>query len=513
MMHVFRRLMARAQAVPAHVWLGIVMALMVMLPAVADARVGGGQSYSGGGSSGRSSGGGSSGGGDLTGIVLWLLIEHPAVGIPVLLVVVGVVVVKQYSESSGGFAPMSRKAPGVVRRDAPKPRADEGITSLKKRDPGFSEVLLIDLFQLIYTRGRRLAPSRDHGPLRAWFTSRGLEQLAKGRPLKSLEDVIFGSVRPVEVRQASGMDRVTIEVDTNLRGATPTGDDVHVLRRERWVLVRTAGTVSPGPERMRTLSCVACGSAEEPDPTGICRNCGEVRVGPGSGQWAVDEVTIVEDRVLRTVEVHPGGGVEPGYHHPDVVDRELALHRREFTTRHPDHSWPAFEQRVTKVFVGLQQAWSDQRFQRARAWQTDNLFQVHRFWLERYKKDGLVNKLDDITVQCVRVVRVDRDAWYESVVVRVFASVRDWTERIDTGEVLGGSRTEPRVFSEYWTFVRAIGAESRAASHDLESCPSCGAPLDKLSMAGICGYCEAKITTGTFDWVLSRIEQDEAYKG
>jgi hypothetical protein len=44
-------------------------------------------------------------------------------------------------------------------------------------------------------------------------------------------------------------------------------------------------------------------------------------------------------------------------------------------------------------------------------------------------------------------------------------------------------------------------------------CPSCGAPLDNVNAAGICGYCDGKITSGRFDWVLSRIEQAEAYQG
>jgi len=30
---------------------------------------------------------------------------------------------------------------------------------------------------------------------------------------------------------------------------------------------------------------------------------------------------------------------------------------------------------------------------------------------------------------------------------------------------------------------------------------------------GTCTYCQAKVTTGEFDWVLSRIEQDEVYVG
>ena len=32
-------------------------------------------------------------------------------------------------------------------------------------------------------------------------------------------------------------------------------------------------------------------------------------------------------------------------------------------------------------------------------------------------------------------------------------------------------------------------------------------------MAGSCTHCNAKVTSGEFDWVLSRIEQDEAYSG
>jgi hypothetical protein len=33
----------------------------------------------------------------------------------------------------------------------------------------------------------------------------------------------------------------------------------------------------------------------------------------------------------------------------------------------------------------------------------------------------------------------------------------------------------------------------------------------KINMAGICEYCHGKLTSGEFDWVLSRIEQDVSY--
>ena len=51
------------------------------------------------------------------------------------------------------------------------------------------------------------------------------------------------------------------------------------------------------------------------------------------------------------------------------------------------------------------------------------------------------------------------------------------------------------------------------AAQGVPACPSCGAPLDKINQAGVCGYCNSHVTLGEFDWVLALIEQDETYEG
>jgi hypothetical protein len=79
-----------------------------------------------------------------------------------------------------------------------------------------------------------------------------------------------------------------------------------------------------------------------------------------------------------------------------------------------------------------------------------------------------------------------------------------------SGEVVSGSRRSPRAYSEYWTLIR--GAATRGAPRSDKSCPNCGAAL-AVSMAGLCEHCGAKITSGDFDWVLSKIEQDDSYSG
>ena len=74
--------------------------------------------------------------------------------------------------------------------------------------------------------------------------------------------------------------------------------------------------------------------------------------------------------------------------------------------------------------------------------------------------------------------------------------------------VSGSPKTE-RYFSEYWTFVRRAGLTSK--DRDATRCPNCGGPLDRVTQVGDCQYCNTRITRGDFDWILSRIEQDEAY--
>ncbi len=490
-----------------------VVLLGLMLAGDAAARVGGGHSYGGGSrSSGRSggfSGGGSSGGGgdgDLIFFLIWLCIEHPMIGIPAVLVIAGFVVFRVQMQG-GGRGPMRT----IQRTPAPPPRPQSQGDLVKRVDPNFSEPLLIDFFQLVYVRGRTTPRSAPDTLLVPYFSASALEELARSRGADGARDVIFGMTKLETARIDKQWTRLTLFVECNLTLTTKGGGESQRIRQERWTLRRRTGVLSPGPERMRSLSCPACGSTLEPSKKGRCPNCDSVRTG-GEIQWEVVKLLVVHDRPLTAPELHLGGGVEPGTRDPSVVAPDLAAKHRALVSRHPDWNDAAFRDRVRTVFGKLQAAWSAGKWETARPYQTDALFQVHRYWMERYATAGLRNKLDEIEVLKVDIVKVDQDAWYESITVRLWARMLDWTED-RAGKVVGGSKREARTFSEYWTFLRAVGAEQREQPHDLDHCPSCGAPLDQVSMAGVCGYCDSKITGGDFDWVLSRIEQDDSYAG
>ena len=124
--------------------------------------------------------------------------------------------------------------------------------------------------------------------------------------------------------------------------------------------------------------------------------------------------------------------------------------------------------------------------------------------MERYRAFGLRNRVESVEIERVVLAKIDVDAYYESLTVRVFARALDWTERPD-GTVVAGSRSRRVRFSEYWTFLRATAPEVGPP----RACPSCAAPLDPAAgPAAVCAFCGAKLEAASARWVVSRIEQD-----
>src|SRR5262249_53401532 len=162
--------------------------------------------------------------------------------------------------------------------------------------------------------------------------------------------------------------------------------------------------------------------------------------------------------------------------------------------------------RVRHIFLELQRAWSDLKWERARPFETDALFQMHQYWIAEYRRQHLRNVLGEPTIEDAIPVKITSDAFHDAITCRIFARMTDHV--VDaSGKVVCGDPKRPKRFSEYWTFIRRRGV--KGAAKDDANCPNCGAPL-KISMAGVCEYCRGKVTGGEFDWVLSRIEQDES---
>jgi predicted lipid-binding transport protein (Tim44 family)/DNA-directed RNA polymerase subunit RPC12/RpoP len=503
----------------------VVLVLVVSASALVSARVGGGQRYGGrGGGGGGWGGGGGSGGAELIYILIRLVFVYPQVGVPLLIVVLFIAYRYRHQLSDASRRGVNAAAQ-LDRLPRMAPPADALAARVAVHDPNFSLHLFLDFVQLLYTRVQEHRWREGLGLYGPYLTPEVITRLTEAprtQPAKPLgvEDVIVGSIDLLGVQdldaETMGL-RVGIEANyTELlpgREGQPTRVDLFL--EERWLFAKSKKTLSPPPETFTALNCPNCGGSGELTLEGRCSFCGEV-VNDGRFHWVVRKVEVLSRRRRETV-AFPRSGEEAGTALPTIYHPSLRVQLAALKQRNPDFDMARFQERVRETFTLLQEAWTEMQWSRARPYVTDHLYDSQRYWIERYRKQGLNNRVEQLTIQRIVPVKIGADAFFESITVRIWAEALDYTVDRE-GKVVEGSKKRNRRFSEYWTFIRRLPDQrrKRAEPQDAEaafSCPNCGAPIEELGQSGICPYCDSRIVTGEFDWIVSLIEQDEAYRG
>src|SRR5574341_1232640 len=253
------------------------------------ARVGGGQSYGGGGGSG----GGKGDGGGLGVLVylifrflLWLTIEHPAIGIPLDIIVIALIIYKfarpaKKPISVASSSPVLGLSTGPGMR--PPPEIQRAFNQLRRFDPNFSEIIFTDFCYALYgrahdARGKGKVALDELSPYLSDAARQSLLQLNSPQ-LKAVQGVIVGAMQVVDVRGlATPQVEISVEFEGNYTEFTPrTGDprgEMSYYVRERWELERKRDVLSPAPEQATALHCPRCGAPLQKDTNGACAFCG-----------------------------------------------------------------------------------------------------------------------------------------------------------------------------------------------------------------------------------------------
>jgi hypothetical protein len=487
--------------------------------------------------------------------VWWLVTTYPAIGVPLLLGVVvglfalyskrrwaaasgvlgfiGVTVIFQRSVPVGlgataalliaGFlydrltpevgwtARGSSKAPSTDSHAIPRPSGESPrarLDRLRLTDPEFSTVLFEDFAYLLFTEVHRARGDRALERVAPYVTEETRTWLAS-RPVRAVRDVVIGAMRVVSVELVGAGQphtSVLLEFEANYTEVSADDREQGLYTVEQWRLTRAGGATSKRPEKTSILECPACGAPLEVAVGGACKYCHKV-VEDDSFAWRVARVTLVrrEDRApVLTADVAEQGTDLPTITDPDAWQRFNGIEKRD-----PSFSMEALRSRVDRIFAALQIGWSTRDISQARPLVSDNLNQSLGYWIDAYRKAGLTNLSEQAAVSGVELARVSSDRHFDAITLRVRASGLDYVVD-DGGKLVSGSRDSKRDYTEYWTLIRSATRSGPAG--DPAACPGCGAPLD-INMAGHCKHCQAKVTSGEFDWVLSRIEQDESYQG
>ena len=486
-----RRLISRA----------LILLLTFGLTLGVSARLGGGGGYSGGGGGGYSGGGGGysssggsysgGGGGEIT----------PGQGWFIFVVAVFLIAVNLYGK-------IKEQESTVIARP---PILPPDWDALRRYDANFSEVLFRDFAYSLFSKIHEARGSNRLLQYRQFLSDKAMKELEEmGSYTEDVYGVVVGALnvriwkRPLEEE-----DNIVVKLsfDANYTEVIRSQNRPQaVYTYQVWYLSRKANVLSPALDKITAFDCVGCGSAYEPAESGECKHCGKI-YDPGEHHWKVDSVSELNRKIVGPALTSKAADV--GLNLSTVYDPNLEGQRAQFIKTYPDMDFGVAIARFQHIYHTLQKSWSEQDLDQLRPFETDSLFQNHRYWVEEYQRQNLRNVLKEVALDNIEMVKIRSDKFYDAITCRLFSSMIDYTQD-ENGKVLCGSTSRSTRFSEYWTFVRGRGAAENTKGDAV--CPNCAAEL-KISMAGECEYCGSKLTSGQFDWVLSEIQQDEEYAG
>ncbi|HEY3252968.1 MAG TPA: hypothetical protein VGJ91_03435, partial [Polyangiaceae bacterium] len=260
--------------------LGLVLAFALSYAGDAWARPGGGHTYSGGASrsshsSGSHSGGGD--GGDASGLIFQLIllcIQYPALGVPLLIIVVAFFIVKAaVGAGRKGWSTTTPEAVQSVQRVERSARVGRGeLDAIRTLDPGFSLVLFEDFAYMLYAavqRGRGIGTQA----LTA-YVAPNLAQALVDPQLSDVQGVVIGAMRYVRFSGTQGPTlEIELELESNYVEVLRAGGTRRFYAVDRMLLTRAATARSRSLARAHTLDCPNCGAPLEAVRGTECSYC------------------------------------------------------------------------------------------------------------------------------------------------------------------------------------------------------------------------------------------------
>ena len=157
-----------------------------------------------------------------------------------------------------------------------------------------------------------------------------------------------------------------------------------------------------------------------------------------------------------------GGALQPPYYEQKASplpepEKDLEKGLAQIKAMDPLFGEDKFKDQAMDFFFKIQGAWGDRDMSTVKHLLTAEMFRLLQEDADRMRKDGQINKIENIAVREVNLSEAWQEAGQDYITFRVYATLLDYTIDEKTGEIVAGSKTEPVKFEEYWTFTRPIG--------------------------------------------------------
>ncbi len=471
---------------------GAASVAVTLLAADAYARAGGGGNFGGGGGGGGGHGwgGGSGHGSGGVDLLLWLIIRHPAIGIPIVLLVLYLMYRRGVQLRVGYQTTVLRDGARAARANV----SDDLGGRLLAHDPSFDPAAFDARVRTAFVKAQEAWCAQDLTAIRP-FVSDGVHerfsmQLEEQRALgyrDHIDGLQIDRTSIVHCELEGAFETVTVRIvataadyRVSLTGGARVGGDVAPQRMvEFWTFLRRRGAKSVAKgEGLLEGRCPNCGDSVEGNQFADCKIC-HARLRSGDFDWVLAEIA-------QAGEWTPA----PRHTRPGVL--ELAAADREFSVE-------AMEDRASVAFWRWATATRTGDAAPLAVLASDGVFRAVAASVA--EDDGTRRYVGECGVGGVELLGVLREDGVDRAVMDVHWSGTEF-------EVRGGGAPKrlARTGVRSWllVFERKSGVKTRVVdSFSSAHCRGCGGPAEGTSRQ--CVYCGTSLVDADAGWSLAQM--------
>lgn len=178
----------------------------------------------------------------------------------------------------------------------------------------------------------------------------------------------------------------------------------------------------------------------------------------------------------------------------------------EYTALDASFDEAEFREKLSNLYVQMQNGWTDRNIDSLRPYFTDALFTQMERQIDQMKKAGRTNHVERITVLGVTLRGFFQQGGEDHMIAELHTRIVDYTVNDSDGSIVSGSDTVEKFMTYEWELTRTTGSTTAQTSGtETVVCPNCGAPVD-INASARCEYCDTVLRQETHDWAICAIK-------
>jgi len=193
------------------------------------------------------------------------------------------------------------------------------------------------------------------------------------------------------------------------------------------------------------------------------------------------------------------------------TDDALLRPMDEYTSVDPSFDAADFREKLSNLYVQMQNQWTDRDLDPLRPYFTDALFAQMDRQVQQMKKLGRTNYIDRIAVLDVTLRGFRQADGEDHIIAEIQSRIVDYTMNDADKTILSGSDTVEKFMTYEWELTRTTGTATPGTGNAEDGeitqtvCPNCGAPVD-INASARCEYCDTVLTQETHNWAICSIK-------